>query len=129
MHSSKLKQGKEVVVRCELQATNHRVSQKAMDSLAKSSCLPKMSVMAFIIVFQAVILISNTNGDSLHSQLLASNSPTSVNHGKDYCAMYDICGKREDGKVLNCPYSVPAVQVIFLDSLMVVFHDTLTVAQ
>ncbi|GLJ40089.1 hypothetical protein SUGI_0820940 [Cryptomeria japonica] len=81
-----------------------------MDSLAKSPCLPKMSAMACFLVLQAVILISNTNGDSLHSQIKASISSTSVNHSKDYCAMYDICGKREDGKVLNCPYSVPAVQ-------------------
>lgn len=28
-----------------------------------------------------------------------------------YCAMYDICGARTDGKVLNCPYNIPAVKV------------------
>lgn len=28
-----------------------------------------------------------------------------------YCAMYDICGARTDGKVLNCPFNVPAVKV------------------
>ncbi|CAN6827337.1 unnamed protein product [Brassica oleracea] len=27
-----------------------------------------------------------------------------------YCAMYDICGARTDGKVLNCPYNIPAVK-------------------
>ncbi|KAJ4891157.1 Patched family protein [Raphanus sativus] len=27
-----------------------------------------------------------------------------------YCAMYDICGARTDGKVLNCPFNVPAVK-------------------
>ncbi|KAM7479507.1 hypothetical protein LguiA_027720 [Lonicera macranthoides] len=31
-------------------------------------------------------------------------------HSKDYCAMYDICGERSDGKVLNCPYGSPAVK-------------------
>jgi len=25
--------------------------------------------------------------------------------------MYDICGAREDGKVLNCPYGSPSVKV------------------
>lgn len=28
-----------------------------------------------------------------------------------YCAMYDICGARSDGKVLNCPFNIPAVKV------------------
>ncbi|CAH2060365.1 unnamed protein product [Thlaspi arvense] len=27
-----------------------------------------------------------------------------------YCAMYDICGARSDGKVLNCPLNIPAVK-------------------
>ncbi|EFH67498.1 predicted protein [Arabidopsis lyrata subsp. lyrata] len=27
-----------------------------------------------------------------------------------YCAMYDICGARSDGKVLNCPFNIPAVK-------------------
>jgi Niemann-Pick C1 protein len=32
-------------------------------------------------------------------------------HTKEYCAMYDICGERSDGKVLNCPYGSEAVKV------------------
>ncbi|KAF4357680.1 hypothetical protein F8388_007216 [Cannabis sativa] len=31
-------------------------------------------------------------------------------HTKEYCAMYDICGERSDGKVLNCPYGSEAVK-------------------
>ncbi|XP_050231627.1 uncharacterized protein LOC126680534 [Mercurialis annua] len=31
-------------------------------------------------------------------------------HSEEYCAMYDICGKRSDGKVLNCPYGTPSVK-------------------
>lgn len=27
-----------------------------------------------------------------------------------YCAMYDICGARTDGKVLNCPFNIPSVK-------------------
>lgn len=26
-----------------------------------------------------------------------------LNHAPGYCAMYDICGHRKDGDVLNCP--------------------------
>ena len=32
-------------------------------------------------------------------------------HSSNYCAMYDICGQRSDGKVLNCPYGSEAVKV------------------
>ncbi|CAL5321544.1 unnamed protein product [Camellia sinensis] len=31
-------------------------------------------------------------------------------HSEEYCAMYDICGARTDGKVLNCPYASPSVK-------------------
>lgn len=33
-------------------------------------------------------------------------------HSEEYCAMYDICGQRSDGKALNCPYGSPSVKVI-----------------
>eukprot|EP00850_Spirogloea_muscicola_P011841 SM000075S21930 [mRNA] locus=s75:132909:143830:+ [translate_table: standard] len=32
-------------------------------------------------------------------------------HRRGHCAMYGICGKREDGKVLNCPRYTPAKEV------------------
>ena len=32
-------------------------------------------------------------------------------HSEEYCAMYDICGARSDGKVLNCPYGSASVKV------------------
>lgn len=32
-------------------------------------------------------------------------------HSEEYCTMYDICGARSDGKVLNCPVGTPAVKV------------------
>lgn len=31
-------------------------------------------------------------------------------HSEEYCAMYDICGERSDGKVLNCPYGSQSVK-------------------
>lgn len=35
-------------------------------------------------------------------------------HSEEYCAMYDICGERSDGKVLNCPYGSPSVRVCII---------------
>ncbi|OMO54600.1 hypothetical protein COLO4_36400 [Corchorus olitorius] len=37
--------------------------------------------------------------------------PLRERHSEGYCAMYDICGTRSDGKVLNCPVGSPAVKV------------------
>ncbi|BBH02663.1 Patched family protein [Prunus dulcis] len=31
-------------------------------------------------------------------------------HSEEYCAMYGICGKRSDGKYLNCPFGSPSVK-------------------
>ncbi|XP_050376626.1 uncharacterized protein LOC126794026 [Argentina anserina] len=44
--------------------------------------------------------------------VLAQNSMTSnaTRHSEGFCAMYDLCGKRTDGKVLNCPYGTPSVK-------------------
>lgn len=39
-------------------------------------------------------------------------------HGKNTCAMYDLCGNRPDGKELNCPDPSPAVTVRFLICLV-----------
>ncbi|OMO50471.1 Patched [Corchorus capsularis] len=39
-----------------------------------------------------------------------TNDELSERHSEGYCAMYDICGTRSDGKVLNCPVGSPAVK-------------------
>ncbi|XP_019244879.1 PREDICTED: Niemann-Pick C1 protein-like isoform X2 [Nicotiana attenuata] len=39
-----------------------------------------------------------------------SNSSGVQRHAEGYCAMYDICGARSDGKVLNCPFGSPSVK-------------------
>ncbi|KAH1062993.1 hypothetical protein GYH30_005774 [Glycine max] len=48
---------------------------------------------------------------------LLSSSPAAsqretyrAKHSEEYCAMYDICGQRSDGKALNCPYGSPSVK-------------------
>ncbi|PPD94280.1 hypothetical protein GOBAR_DD08703 [Gossypium barbadense] len=40
-----------------------------------------------------------------------SNDERRQRHSEGYCAMYDICGERSDGKVVNCPYGSPAVKL------------------
>lgn len=47
------------------------------------------------------IPFSRTNGVFAGSEIL---------HEENYCAMYGICGAREDGKALNCPDYVPATE-------------------
>ncbi|KAL5713817.1 NPC intracellular cholesterol transporter 1 [Ranunculus cassubicifolius] len=42
-----------------------------------------------------------------------------VRHSEEYCAMYDICGKRSDGKILNCPFGSPSVKPDDLLSLKI----------
>lgn len=42
--------------------------------------------------------------------LLTSIATNGVRHAPGFCAMYDICGARKDGKVLNCPLNAPAVK-------------------
>ncbi|OWM70574.1 hypothetical protein CDL15_Pgr014247 [Punica granatum] len=42
--------------------------------------------------------------------LLTANGTARERHSEEYCAMYDICGARSDGKVLNCPYGTPSVK-------------------
>ena len=39
-------------------------------------------------------------------------------HSEEYCAMYDICGARSDGKVLNCPYGSPSVKVFIFQLVL-----------
>ncbi|KAE9603499.1 putative protein patched/dispatched [Lupinus albus] len=58
-----------------------------------------------------LLLLSLTKADNLSTSLMASHVTTSgERHSENYCAMYDICGARSDGKVLNCPHGSPAVK-------------------
>ncbi|PSS21814.1 Niemann-Pick C1 protein [Actinidia chinensis var. chinensis] len=72
-------------------------------SFRKSVLLPLSIVLLQVAVFGT--LPPSENGDS---QFL----PISIGerHAEEYCAMYDICGERTDGKVLNCPYGSPSVK-------------------
>ncbi|XP_019173720.1 PREDICTED: Niemann-Pick C1 protein [Ipomoea nil] len=46
----------------------------------------------------------------ISGSMVAAQAPTGERHSEGYCAMYDICGKRSDGKVLNCPFGSPSVK-------------------
>lgn len=63
----------------------------------QSAALPAISL--FILVN---LLISPASSQS--------NDTTKKIHADGYCAMHGICGRRSDGKVLNCPVSVPSVK-------------------
>ncbi|XP_010690227.2 uncharacterized protein LOC104903808 isoform X1 [Beta vulgaris subsp. vulgaris] len=62
-------------------------------------------VLPFMIkVFFLGSLLSLVYADS------GSSSFSGRRHSAEYCAMYDICGERSDGRVLNCPYSSPSIK-------------------
>ncbi|EOX97437.1 hypothetical protein QUC31_015707 [Theobroma cacao] len=59
-----------------------------------------------VILFTSVLCAEKTDSGGLSVSYLAAGE----RHSKEYCAMYDICGQRSDGKVLNCPYGTPSVK-------------------
>ncbi|XP_024990952.1 NPC intracellular cholesterol transporter 1-related protein 1-like isoform X4 [Cynara cardunculus var. scolymus] len=64
-------------------------------------------------IYTAVVLlfVSISNAERSDTRiLLTSNATLREQHGEDYCAMYDICGARSDGKVVNCPFGSPSVK-------------------
>ncbi|KAK9129235.1 hypothetical protein Sjap_009722 [Stephania japonica] len=62
-------------------------------------------------LFQVIFSVSIVSAESTNSRsLLATSSSSGKIHAGEYCAMYDICGKRSDGRVLNCPYGSPSVK-------------------
>ncbi|CAN1781821.1 NPC intracellular cholesterol transporter 1 [Linum perenne] len=60
---------------------------------------------------QVFLLASAIAADRSETHLLSTSKGTiGGRHSEEYCAMYDICGSRDDGKVLNCPYGSPSVK-------------------
>ncbi|GMH16328.1 hypothetical protein Nepgr_018169 [Nepenthes gracilis] len=65
----------------------------------------------FVLLAQGLFvgcLLGPLKADSVFSSI--SDSLYKNRHAAEYCAMYDICGERGDGKVLNCPFSSPSVK-------------------
>ncbi|XVE67310.1 hypothetical protein DITRI_Ditri08aG0150500 [Diplodiscus trichospermus] len=59
-----------------------------------------------VILFTLVLCAEKTDYGGLSVSYLTSGE----RHSNEYCAMYDICGQRSDGKVLNCPFGSPSVK-------------------
>ncbi|XP_057435160.1 uncharacterized protein LOC130727894 isoform X2 [Lotus japonicus] len=74
--------------------------------------LLRLGFLTSLSLLQVWLILSSVEADDSSTRLLlASNAETpGERHSEDYCAMYDICGTRSDGKVLNCPFGSPAVK-------------------
>lgn len=73
----------------------------------------EFSFRIFFILFSFQVLLATSTTKAKISDtrfLLTSNDTNGVRHAPGICAMYDICGARSDGKVLNCPLNAPAVK-------------------
>ncbi|ESW08014.1 hypothetical protein PHAVU_009G011300 [Phaseolus vulgaris] len=72
----------------------------------------RLVLFTLLALLQLFLILSSVEADNLSTRfLLTSNANTTgEKHFEDYCAMYDICGTRSDGKVVNCPYGSPAVK-------------------
>ncbi|KAK8668376.1 hypothetical protein V6N13_105832 [Hibiscus sabdariffa] len=69
------------------------------------------SFLAAFSLLQVILLMPGLCARKTDSCGRSVSYPTlEERHSKDYCAMYDICGQRSDGKVLNCPYGSPSVK-------------------
>ncbi|XP_013629550.1 PREDICTED: Niemann-Pick C1 protein [Brassica oleracea var. oleracea] len=69
--------------------------------------IPRKPLLTSLLLLQVMISFSVLVSAELISSLNSHSAPI---HSNDYCAMYDICGQRTDGKVLNCPYGSPSVK-------------------
>ncbi|KAF8013214.1 hypothetical protein BT93_I1169 [Corymbia citriodora subsp. variegata] len=73
--------------------------------------LSALSFRAFLALLQVISYASLLSCQKIETEMLLSSGAMSLErHSEDYCAMYDICGERSDGKVLNCPYGSPSVK-------------------
>ncbi|KAI4317035.1 hypothetical protein L6164_024947 [Bauhinia variegata] len=72
----------------------------------------RLGFISFNFLLQVCLILSTIEAENLETRLLLTSNASiqGGRHSEDYCAMYDICGKRSDGKVLNCPYGSPAVK-------------------
>ncbi|XP_044511407.1 NPC intracellular cholesterol transporter 1 [Mangifera indica] len=63
-----------------------------------------LKLIVSISLFQVLCMQSIVRAELSDTRmLLTSDGVTGVKHAEGYCAMYDICGARSDGKMLNCP--------------------------
>ncbi|KAJ7966974.1 Niemann-Pick C1 protein [Quillaja saponaria] len=72
----------------------------------------RLRFLVSVRLFLAILVVSLVHAGSLDTRLLLTSGGMTPGerHSEEYCAMYDICGKRSDGKVLNCPFGSPSVK-------------------
>ncbi|XP_024020068.1 Niemann-Pick C1 protein isoform X2 [Morus notabilis] len=71
----------------------------------------RLGFLVPVSLFQVLFVVCLVHAEkSDRRYLLIPNAVTGERHSEEYCAMYDICGKRTDGKVLNCPRGSPSVK-------------------
>ncbi|KAL2512716.1 Patched family protein [Abeliophyllum distichum] len=66
-----------------------------------------------VFVFKVLFIVYMVHADRSDTRFLLTANTTGVGeqrHSEEYCAMFDICGTRSDGKVLNCPFGSPSVK-------------------
>uniref|UniRef100_A0A6N2K2H0 SSD domain-containing protein n=1 Tax=Salix viminalis TaxID=40686 RepID=A0A6N2K2H0_SALVM len=64
-----------------------------------------------IFLFQVLYTVSIVRAERSDARSLKTrNAVSGERHSEEYCAMYGICGAREDGKVVNCPFGSPSVK-------------------
>ncbi|KAF9608782.1 hypothetical protein IFM89_011551 [Coptis chinensis] len=71
------------------------------------------SFVTNLLLLQAILVVSLVSSERSDWRFLLTSSNATISgvrHSNEYCAMYDICGKRSDGKTLNCPYGSPSVK-------------------
>ncbi|KAL1827885.1 hypothetical protein ACET3Z_006297 [Daucus carota] len=77
---------------------------------------PMASKLPFLLLSLLLLhkecVVSSNLVDLEHEGVLSTSPQPDYRerHSSNYCAMYDICGQRSDGKVLNCPYGSEAVK-------------------
>ncbi|XP_043809285.1 NPC intracellular cholesterol transporter 1 isoform X2 [Manihot esculenta] len=70
-----------------------------------------MKLLLWISLFQVLHIASIICAEGFDTRLLlTSNAKSGERRSEEYCAMYGICGARDDGKVLNCPHGSPSVK-------------------
>ncbi|GAB4828432.1 NPC intracellular cholesterol transporter 1 [Ancistrocladus abbreviatus] len=68
-------------------------------------------LLAVSSLFKVILTLSVGRAEGSNIRfLLTSNATSGERHSAGYCAMYDICGTRSDGKILNCPFGTPSVK-------------------
>ncbi|XP_052202284.1 uncharacterized protein LOC127808022 [Diospyros lotus] len=78
-------------------------------SSATMEALPGFRVS--LCVLQVLFIVCVSSAERYDNGLLLTSQSTSGKiHAEGYCSMYDICGARSDGKMLNCPYGSPSIK-------------------